>query len=361
MSVFDHREFRDHEQVVFWNDRRAGLKAILAVHSTIRGPALGGCRMWPYASDAQALTDVLRLSRGMTFKSALARLPLGGGKSVIIGDPHRDKTPMLMEAMGRAVESLGGRYIAAEDSGTSVPDLQCMAKVTRHVGGVAEVTGWDGRMRNGDPSPATAYGCFVGIQSAVRHRLGRDSLEGVSVAIQGVGNVGRQLAELLDRAGATLYVSDLQSDQVRYVVERNGAIPVSGDRLLDLEVDVFAPCAMGGVLNDATIPRLRASIVAGSANNQLAEARHGDALAERGILYAPDYAINAGGIIDVASEHEGYDPRLVRRRLDEIGTTLDAIFRRACERAESTHRIADELALQRLHTEADPMVVRVAA
>ncbi len=348
MSVFDHHDFRDHEQVVFWNDPETGLKAIMAVHSTTRGPALGGCRMWPYASDAHALADVLRLSRGMTLKSALANLPLGGGKAVIIGDPHGDKTPALMEGMGRAIESLNGRYIAAEDSGTSVIDLKRMNTVTRHVVGIADVPGWDGRMRYGDPSPATAFGCFVGIQSAVRHKLGRDSLEGISVAIQGVGNVGRHLAALLDSVGAELYVCDLQPDQVRLVAELHGAKSVKGDAIFDLEVDVLAPCAMGAVLNDDTIPRLRASIVAGSANNQLAQDHHGDVLAARGILYAPDYAINAGGIIDVASEYEGYDRKLVRRRLEGIGATLDAIFTRARARGVSPHRIADELAVQRL-------------
>jgi leucine dehydrogenase len=348
MSVFDHHEFNAHEQVVHLHDRDTGLQAIIAVHNTTRGPALGGCRMWPYPSADEALADVLRLSRAMTYKSALAELPFGGGKSVILGDPARDKTPALMLAMGRAVDSLGGRYVAAEDSGTSVADLGRMSSVTKHVVGIARVSGWDDRERDGDPSPATAYGCFVGIQVAVAERLSLGSLSGVRVAIQGVGNVGRHLAELLDNAGAKLIVSDINAEHTRFAAERFGAKVVAAESIFDAQVDVFAPCAMGAIVNDDTVGRLNASIVAGSANNQLAQDRHGDALAERGILYAPDYAINAGGIIDVASEYAGYDPHLVRERLDGIGDTLRAIFAQSSKTGMSPHRVADQLAEQRL-------------
>lgn len=365
MSVFTHCEFREHEQIMHWNDPKTGLKSIIAVHNTSRGPALGGCRMWPYASEAAALNDALRLSRGMTYKSALANLPLGGGKAVIIGDPRRDKTPALMEAMGRAVEALGGRYIVAEDSGTSVLDLKRMATETSHVVGIAAVPGWDGRMRYGDPSPATAYGCFVGIKAAVHHRLRRDSLVGLRVAIQGVGNVGRHLAELLDDAGAELFVSDLHCDQVRIAVERFGAKSVPAAEIVGYDVDVFAPCAMGAVINDDSVKRIRASIVAGSANNQLAEERHGDELAARGVLYAPDYALNAGGIIDVASEYGGYDAKLVRSQLDAIGRTLRTIFEQSQASGVPPHRVAAELAECRLRLGAaldpDRPIAQVAA
>jgi len=348
MSVFTHPEFHDHEQVVHWRDRETGLQAILAIHDTTLGPALGGCRMCSYESEAAALDDVLRLSRAMTYKAALAKLPFGGGKSVILGDPRLDKTPELMRAMGRAVEGLGGRYIVAEDSGTSASDLRLMGVGTSHVVGVAEVMGWDGRLRDGDPSPATAYGVFVGMRAAIRVRYGRDSFEGVRVAIQGLGNVGRHLAELLAAAGAELIVTDLWPENVRMVVERYGARAVSSEQIVDTEAEIFAPCALGAVIDDDTVARLRAGVVAGSANNQLARDRHGDELARRGILYAPDYAINAGGLIDVASEYAGYDPALVRVRLDHIADTLARIFAIAAREGVSTHRVADHLAEQQI-------------
>jgi len=239
-----------------------------------------------------------------------------------------------------------------------VPDLKRMAAETSHVVGIADVPGWDGRMRYGDPSSATAYGCFVGIKAAVQHRLGRDSLVGIRVAIQGVGNVGRHLAELLDDAGADLFVSDLQCDQVRIAVERYGAKSVPAGEIVGYDADVFAPCAMGAVINDDTVKCVKASIVAGSANNQLAEERHGDELAARGILYAPDYAINAGGIIDVASEYDGYDAKLVRSRLDAIGQTLGSIFERSQASGVPPHRVAAELAERRLGLGTDPYAQR---
>lgn len=347
MKLFSHHEFDNHEQVVFCHDKASGLKAIIAIHNTNRGPALGGCRMYPYASEAEALNDVLRLSRGMTYKSAIANLPLGGGKSVIIGDPHKDKTPALIRAMGEAVERLGGRYIVAEDSGTSVPDMLLMSEQTRHVSGIAEKYDADGKVRSGDPSPITARGVFVGIQAAVRHRLGRDNLQGVRVAIQGLGNVGYHLASQLHAAGARLWVADINQDAVRRAVDELGAVAVTNEEIYDQEVDLFAPCAMGAILNDTTIPRLQAGIVAGAANNQLAEKRHGMALMERGILYAPDYVINAGGVIDVCYERSDMAPQQVMQQVDGIGDTLTEIFNRAEQQHKPTDVLADQLAEER--------------
>lgn len=347
MKLFSHHEFDNHEQVVFCHDAASGLKAIIAIHNTNRGPALGGCRMYPYASEAEALTDVLRLSRGMTYKSALADLPLGGGKSVIIGDPGKHKTPALMRAMGVAVERLGGRYIVAEDSGTSVADMQQIGRMTNHVSGINDKFDSQGNRRSGDPSPMTAHGVFVGIRSAVRQQLGRPDLQGVRVAIQGVGNVGHHLARELHQAGAELWVSDINDEAVRHMVDEFGATAVDGPEIFDLEVDVFAPCALGAVLNDETIPRLQARVVAGAANNQLAEPRHGRLLAERGILYAPDYVINAGGVIDVCYEGLHVEQSEVLQKVEAIGDTLDEIFRRAQQLHRPTHEVADQLAEER--------------
>ncbi|AKH19948.1 Glu/Leu/Phe/Val dehydrogenase dimerization domain-containing protein [Sedimenticola thiotaurini] len=347
MKLFSHHEFDNHEQVVFCHDKTSGLKAIIAIHNTHRGPALGGCRMYPYASEAEALNDVLRLSRGMTYKSAIANLPLGGGKSVIIGDPHSDKTPQLIRAMGVAVERLGGRYIVAEDSGTSVPDMLLMSEQTRHISGIAEKFDADGKRRSGDPSPITARGVFVGIQAAVRYRLGRDDLQGVRVAIQGLGNVGYHLASQLRAAGARLWVSDINQAAVQRAVDELGAVAVANGEIYDQAVDLFAPCAMGAILNDTTIPRLQARIVAGAANNQLADKRHGQALMERGILYAPDYVINAGGVIDVCYERSDMDPQQVMEQVDGIGDTLTEIFSRAEQQHKPTDVLADQLAEER--------------
>ncbi len=249
MSVFQQDDFDGHEQVAFFTDDETGLRAIIAVHNTNLGPALGGVRMWPYASDSEAVRDVLRLSRGMTYKSALAGLPFGGGKSVIIGDPQRDKSDPLMRAMGRCVEKLAGRYIAAEDSGTNVDDLQQMATQTEYVAGVAEKSTTGGDVRTGDPSPATARGVFVGVEAAVRHKLGRDDLEGVKVAVQGVGNVGLRLVNYLREAGARCWITDIHAERVERVADETGAIPVAAEAIVGLDVEVFAPCALGAVLN----------------------------------------------------------------------------------------------------------------
>src|SRR5271166_124426 len=346
MSVFSNESFADHEQVVFCCDPHSGLKAIIAIHNRNRGPALGGCCMWPYASEDEAVRDVLRLSRGMTYKSAISNLDLGGGKSVILGNPRTQKTEPLLRAMARFVDSLGGRYIAAEDSGTSIDDIKIMRQETAHVAGIQDKES-DIGMRSGDPSPATAYGVFVGLKATVRYALGRDDLHGLSVAVQGVGNVGFDLARQLKDAGAELWVSDIYEDQVQRAVNELGATPVGPEVIYGLDVDVFAPCAMGAIINDQTLPRLRARVIAGSANNQLAEPRNGEELQRRGIVYAPDYVINAGGIIDVYHERIGFVREQLLRHIDGIYDTLMEIFERARREERPTAEVANAIAEER--------------
>jgi leucine dehydrogenase len=350
MSVFSHSEFDNHQQVAFFKGRASGLKAIVAVHNTNLGPALGGCRMWPYVSDDEALTDLLRLSRGMTYKSALANLKLGGGKAVIIGDPARDKTDALLHAMGDFIEGLGGRYITAEDSGTSVADILKIGHRTNYVSGVDKITA-----HGGDPSPSTAYGVFVSLREAVYHRLGRSDLKGIKVAIQGLGNVGYRLAKHLRDAGAELYVSDIIQANVDRAVSELKAVEVTGDKIFSLDVDVFAPCALGASINDHTINQLKVSVVAGAANNQLASVEQGHQLHRRGILYAPDYVVNAGGIIDVYYQRkmlednyglEDYAADLAAK-VEGIGRTLREIFVRSDSENVPTFVVADRVAEER--------------
>ncbi|KFX70145.1 amino acid dehydrogenase [Pseudomonas taeanensis MS-3] len=348
MSVFSHVDFDHHEQVVYGHDKASGLKAIIAIHNSQLGPALGGCRMWPYADDQEALRDVLRLSRGMSYKSALANLPLGGGKAVIIGNPHTGKSEALFQAMGDFVDSLGGRYITAADSGTGVAEMQIMAERTRHVAGAGQREAFDGGTRNGDPSPSTAYGVFIGLQAAVKHRLGRDGLKGLKVAIQGVGQVGFSLARHLKEAGAELWVTDIQETNVRRAVEQLGAKAVGQHDIYGLDVDVFAPCAMGAIINPHTLEALRAPVIAGAANNQLADAQLAEELKRRGCLYAPDYAINAGGIIDVCYERTGGTAAQLKAHVEGIGGTLKQIFERAEAQGQTTSAVADSLARERL-------------
>jgi len=347
MSVFQQDDFDGHEQVAFFKDDETGLRAIIAVHNTNLGPALGGVRMWPYTSESEAVCDVLRLSRGMTYKSALAGLPFGGGKSVIIGDPRRDKSGALMRAMGRCIDDLAGRYIAAEDSGTSVEDLQHMATQTRHVVGVVNKSTTGGDVRTGDPSPATARGVFVGLQAAVRHKLGRDDLEGVKVAVQGVGNVGLRLVNYLRDAGARCWITDIHVERVERAADETGATPVAADGIVGLDVDVFAPCALGAVLNSNSIAALQARVVAGAANNQLQDSAQGETLLREGILYAPDYVINAGGVIDVAFERTGYDLDQVVAKVEGIASSLTEIFERSDSERRPTSEVADDLARER--------------
>jgi len=346
MEVFSNPEYDNHECIAFHSDEKSKLKAIIAVHNTHLGDAVGGCRMWPYASESEAVTDVLRLSRGMTYKAALAGLPQGGGKSVIIGDPRRDKTPAMIRAMGRFVERFGGSYVVAEDSGTSVADIRLMSIETGYVGGLADEQSLAAG-RTGDPSLATALGVFIGIQAAVRAKLGRDDLKGLKVAIQGVGNVGGRVAKHLSDAGAKLWVTDLHHPAVDLCVKELGAVAVPMDVLHTLDVEVLAPCALGAALNDITIPKIKAKIVAGAANNQLAHPKHDRALLERGILYAPDYVINAGGIIDIYYEGPGYDEAKVSAHLLRIGQTLAEIFEDSRRGYRPTGEIADRMAEER--------------
>jgi len=330
-----------YEKVVMAEDPKAGFKAIIAVHDTTLGPALGGLRMWPYESEIQALTDVLRLSRGMTYKSALARTGLGGGKSVIFGDPRRDKRPEVFRAMGEFVESLGGRYITAEDVGTSVADMKWIREKTNWVTGRAREEGG-----SGDPSPFTAYGVFLGIRALVEEELGRPSLKGVRVAVQGAGHVGWFLMGRLRDAGCEVTVCDVDRAKLDAAVKEFGAAPCDPDAVYGLDADVFAPCALGAVVNDSTIPRFRCKVVAGGANNQLHEPRHGEALRRRGIAYAPDYVINAGGVINVAFELApgGYDEAASTRKVEGIYDTLKRVLRISKEEDVTTAEAADRLA-----------------
>ncbi len=336
MPVFEHEDFDNHEQVVFCRDAGTGLNAIIAIHNTSLGPSLGGCRIWPFRSEAEALTDVLRLSRGMTYKAAIAGLPLGGGKAVIIADPKTQKTEAMMKAYGRHVDNLGRRYITAEDVGSTVADMDAIKTVTDHVVGV---TGGAG-----DPSNSTAHGVFIGTRAAVRHKLGRDSLAGLHVAVQGIGHVGWFLCEYLARDGARLTVTDINQAALKKAEAEFGAAVVAPDEIYDVEADVFAPCALGAVINDTTLPRLKVPIVAGSANNVLEDERHGIELRRRGILYAPDYVINAGGLIDVARFAVGFGMDVAREKLERIDDTLAEIFRRADAADTPTSEVADGLA-----------------
>ena len=341
MSVFSAPDFADHEEVVFCRDAASGLSAIIAIHSTLRGPALGGCRMRRYASDAEAVRDVLRLSRGMTSKAAMADLAFGGGKSVIIGDPRTDKSERLLLAMARFVDGLGGRYIVAEDSGTSVADMEVVRRRTRHVAGIA-------KGGSGDPSPATAWGVFHGIRAAVKKKLGKEDFAGLSVAVQGLGNVGWHLCEHLHQTGALLVVTDIDADRVRRAKAAFGAVTVQPEAIYEAAADVFAPCALGAVINDQTVHRLKAQIVAGAANNQLARPEHGRVLAERGILYAPDYVINAGGIINIAHERPTYDRERAFAHVARIADTLGEVFAKSEAENLPPSDAADRIAAERL-------------
>ena len=329
-----------HELVVLCADTEAGYRSVIAVHSTALGPALGGARLWRYDSTDAALTDALRLSRGMTYKCALAGLPFGGGKAVIFDGGGAHDRERLFRAHGRFVERLGGRYITAEDVGTSPADMEHVLLETEHVGGLID--------RSGDPSPATARGVFRAVQASARHRWGADDLAGRTVALQGCGHVGYHLARELTEAGASLVVADVSAERAGRVAEEFGARVVEPREIYDVEADVFAPCALGGVVNDETLPRLRVQVVAGAANNQLLEARHGDELAARGILYAPDYVCNSGGVINGCRELLGWEPERSRQKIEEIYDTLLAIFQRAEGEGVSTARSADRLAERRL-------------
>jgi leucine dehydrogenase len=342
MNVFTAPDYDGHEAVHFFRDSASGLAAIIAVHKRRNGVAGGGTRMMAYRSEQAALADALRLSRAMTYKHVLCGSPMGGGKIVVLGEPAR-KTDAMFVALGRIIESFGGGYITGEDVGTTPHDMATIRSQTRWVVGVEGA--------GGDVSPATAYGVFLGIEEAVRHRLGREGLDGVRVAIQGVGTVGGTLARRLAAAGASLTVADIDASAVARVQTELGATAVPPAEILFADADVLSPCALGGVLDDETIPRIRAAIVAGAANNQLTGERHGTLLAERGILYAPDYVINAGGVLHALVELEGFDRARVFRKVEGIRDTLDEIFSRAEVTARPTSEVADALARERLAAE----------
>lgn len=343
--MFDHPAFDAHESVTCVADSATGLNAIIAIHSTQRGPAFGGCRAWTYANTAAAMNDVLRLARGMSYKNAVAGLPFGGGKAVILRNGQQPVSDAQFEAFGRAVERLEGRYITAEDVGVSVASMARVALHTRYVSGLPRGKADVG----GDPSPSTAHGVFCGIQVAVRHKLGRDDLQGLRIAVQGLGHVGQNLCAELHAAGASLVVADTNvaaADCVRRLYE---ADVVSPDEILFQPADVLAPCALGGIVNAQSLARIQAPIIAGAANNQLATDQDGSRLHERGILYAPDYVINAGGIICASAEYLRIStPEVIRQRVGAIGQTLAEIFERSAATNTPTHRIADEMARQRL-------------
>ncbi len=341
MDFFQQMVEMGHERVLFCSNPDVGLQAIIAVHSTVLGPGLGGCRMWPYASTEEALTDVLRLSRGMTYKAAAAGLNLGGGKAVIIGDPKKDKTEALFRAFGRYVESLGGLYITAEDVGTDTEDMEVVQHETRWVTGLPPEHGG-----GGDPSPVTAFGTLQGIKAAVEH-LDNDSLKGRSVAVQGLGSVGYHLAKFLREEGAKVFGADIDTEAIEKARELGVEI-VPTDEILEVECDVVAPCALGAVINDDSIPRLRCRIVAGAANNQLKEDRHGQELHDRGILYAPDYVINAGGLINVYNELVGYNREVAMRMARGIFANMARLFAISRTQSIPTYLAADRLAEERI-------------
>jgi leucine dehydrogenase len=343
VSLWALPDFDAHEGVHVFHNADSGLRAIIAIHSTHLGPAAGGARFWHYADERDAITDALRLSRGMSFKNAMAGLPMGGGKGVILADPQRTKTPAMLEAFGRAIDSLGGRYVTAEDVGMGEADLAAIGRETRHVSGLpvgADAAG-------GDPGPVTATGVFLGVKAAIAHALGRSDASGIHVAIQGVGSVGGGLARLLAAEGARLTLADLDATKAAALARDLGASAVPAAEILGIDADVMSPCALGAVLNEASIASLRTPIVAGGANNQLATPEDGDRLHARGILYAPDYVINAGGIINVALEYLGKENRAdVERRVAQIPERLDTVWRESAATGETAARVADRMAMR---------------
>ncbi|MGI4878250.1 MAG: Leu/Phe/Val dehydrogenase [Janthinobacterium lividum] len=339
--LFDAPDFDAHEDVHFFSDEISGLRAIIAVHSTHLGPAAGGCRWWTYADDAAALTDALRLSRGMSYKNAMAGLPMGGGKAVILRTGPAPKSPGLLEAFGKAVDNLGGRYVTAEDVGMSDADMSMISRRTRHVSGLPVPGGAAG----GNPGPSTAEGVFVGIRAAVRHALGRSDFHGVHVAIQGLGSVGQALAEKLAAAGATLTVADIDEGRAQRAAAALGANYLANNEILTVAADVFSPCALGAVLDETVIAGLNVAIVAGAANNQLATPGDGARVKARGILYAPDYVINSGGIINVVAEYlNDGDAAVVAQRIARIEPRLADIFAEADSSGRTTDAVADAMA-----------------
>ena len=342
-AVWDLPDFDAHEGVHFFSDPASGLRAVIAIHSTHLGPAAGGTRFWHYPDANDAVTDALRLSRGMSFKNAMAGLPVGGGKGVILADRDRTKTPEMLAAFGRAIESLGGRYITAEDVGMGEADLVAIGEETRHVSGLPVGEGHAG----GDPGPSTAMGVFLGVKAAIRRALGKDNANGVHVAVQGVGSVGGGLARLLAAEGAKLTVADVDQARAEALAAELGASVVDAGQILSVEADVVSPCALGAILTAESIGRLNTLVVAGGANNQLATPEDGDRLHARGILYAPDYVINAGGIINVTLEYLGQGDRAeVQARLQQIPGRLETIWAESASTGETAAGVADRMAMK---------------
>ncbi len=339
----------DHEQVLICQDNHTGLKAIIAIHNTVLGPGLGGTRMWKYATEADAINDALRLSRGMTYKAAISGLNLGGAKAVIIGDPAKDKSEHLMRTFGRYVENLGGKYITAEDVGTTTKDMEYVAMETEHVVGLPEIMGG-----GGDPSPVTAYGVYMGIKASAKKAFGNDSLAGKKIAVQGVGKVGLHLVELLHKEGATIMVNDIFEAGLKTASSKYGATVV--EDIFSQAVDIFAPCALGAILNTENIGKLKCQIIAGAANNQLEDDTiHGDMIKAKGIYYAPDFLINAGGLINVYSEYNGYVREIAMAQTENIYNTVLSIYDKSAEDNINTQLAAIKLAEKRVH---DNMVLK---
>ncbi len=343
MEIFKKMEQHDYEQLVFCQDKTSGLKAIICIHDTTLGPALGGTRMWNYATEEEAIEDAIRLGRGMTYKNAAAGLNLGGGKTVIIGDPLKDKNEEMFRAFGRFIQGLNGRYITAEDVGTTVADMDLIHEETDFVTGISPAFG-----SSGNPSPVTAYGCYIGIKAAALEAFGDDSLEGKTVTVQGVGNVAYTLCEHLHQEGAKLIVTDINEEAVARAVKDFGATAVAPNEIYSQQADIFAPCAMGAIINDDTIPQLKVKVVAGSANNQLKEERHGDALEAAGIVYAPDFVINSGGVINVADELYGYNNERAMKRVETIYDSITRIFAIAKRDGIPSYQAADRMAEERI-------------
>lgn len=344
--VFGQLSFDNHEQIVFCHDKDSGLKAIIGIHNTTLGPALGGTRMWNYASEWEALNDVLRLSRGMTYKSAISGLDLGGGKAVIIGDSKKDKSPELIKAFAKYVNSLGGRYITAEDVGTTTDDMDLIHSITPHVTGISQSLGG-----SGNPSPVTAYGVFMGLKAATQFQFGSDDLNGKKILVQGIGNVGETLVKHLVEHGALVQITDINQDRVTQITEKYNVQKFTGDDIYSADVDIYSPCALGATINDDTIEKIKAKVIAGAANNQLAvEAIHGKRLQERGIVYAPDFLINAGGIINVFGEIVKYDLNEALRRTENIYNTTLEVLNYAKQHGLTSQQAAMKKAEERLNS-----------
>jgi len=343
-AIFETISDKNHEQVVYCNDPLSGLKAIIAIHNTVLGPALGGCRMYSYKSEDEALVDVLRLSKGMTYKASISNLNLGGGKAVIIGDPNTDKSEILLRSFGKFVQSLGGKYITAEDVGMSVHDMEYIRMETDHVTGIKRAMGG-----SGDPSILTALGVFVGMKAALKKRLNIQSIKGLKIGIQGFGKVGYYLSSHLQKEGAQVFGNDINKKALNKVVDEFGVIPVAGDELMSMDLDVFSPCAMGAVINPTSIENLKCSVIAGAANNQLEEEdRDAKLLKEKEIMYVPDYVINAGGLINVANELQGYNKEKAKYQVEGIYYILMRIFDYAANNNISTLEAANLLAERRI-------------